>query len=85
MSAAAAAASINITVEDAVRLLRGTRHQYRFERADMETLRAFLSAIQVTLGADGYRFRWRLDRGASAIVWLDPEHEEPREAPADFA
>ena len=81
MSAAAAAASVNLTVDDAVRLLRSTRHQYHFERADMDTLQAFLVEVQMALGSDGYRFRWRYDRGASAIVWLDPEHE----APADFA
>ena len=81
MSAAAAAASVNLTVEDAVRLLRSTRHQYLFERADMETLQAFLIEVQMALGSDGYRFRWRLEKGPRAVVWLDPEHE----APADFA
>lgn len=74
-------------IDDAVRLLRSTPHEYRYTIESLVALQGFLDDVRWGLGYDAGRLRWRfggyLTGDTTVILWLD--HGEARESPAQFA
>lgn len=68
-------------VEDAVRLLRETPHQYRYTFRSGQEMRAFITQVEAGLASDAGRLRWRrdgvTDAEPAAVLWLAGEPPAP--------